>query len=84
MKTTRKIIADETGKNLFIKINGETITAPWNSSHFYIGETVVINVKKEKNKSAYHIRPMDARLPWEEIHWTTAQNVEEITKELIQ
>jgi len=71
----RTITADADGKTLFLPLYGrKTLTCPWLSSRFYIGETV--RVFKDNGKYAlYHT---DTRLPMHETHW---QELKETTNE---
>lgn len=71
MKTyTRKITADATGKNLFIKVNGKVITSAWGLSKFYENDRVTVIREKERGIPKFFVRYLDTRLPFIESHWT--------------
>jgi len=59
---TRTVIADESGKQLFIRIDGRVLTCEWVKTRFHSGEKVL--VVKEGN--GYVLRYVDQRLPFRE------------------
>lgn len=65
----RVITSSRDGKTLFLRINKIKLTAPWQSSRYYRGETVLVSLEAEKEKTIYSVRPQDIRLPWNETHW---------------
>jgi hypothetical protein len=65
----RKITASEDGKTLFLKVNGKTLSVPWQNSYFWIDEKVRVSIEKTKDKTNYVIQPHDVRLSRRETHW---------------
>jgi len=66
----RKVTAAKGGKILHIRVNNIKLTSAWRDSHYYVGESVFVDIKVEKDKKEYYIRPKDTNIPWSETHWS--------------